>query len=158
MSRKAGRPPKPVELKLIEGNRGKRKLALPPKAPPSRPNCPAWLSTYAKTEWRYIVPVLDELGLLTKLDRMVLAGACDAAADFRRATEELEKSPSLLVKGGGRISKNPLIQIKRDARRDVLAFSSALGLSPSDRVRLLGAAGPPSGKSALYDILTSEEA
>jgi len=152
MSRRTGRPPKPTELKLIEGNPGKRKLIAPPKAPPARPQCPSWLSDYAKTEWHYIVPVLDELGLLTKVDRAVLAGFCEAVSIFRAATEALNDS-TILVKSSGRIAKNPVIQIQRDARRDMLAYAGALGLSPSDRGRLLGSAAPNPGRTGLEGLI-----
>jgi P27 family predicted phage terminase small subunit len=156
MSRRAGRPPKPVELKLIEGNRGKRRLEEPPKAAPGRPTAPSWLTDYAKAEWRYLVPILDELGLLTRADRAVLATYCEAFAVFRAATEGLGDAIAegkLMVKSGNRLSKHPLLQVQRDARRDVLAHSAALGISPVDRVRLLGAARPPATTSGLDEVI-----
>lgn len=138
MAKRGGRPPKPVELKVIEGNRGKRAIKTPPKAKPDKPICPAWLHEYAKTEWRYLVPYLDELGLLTKIDRAALTLLADALGDFRRAAEELAQAKSLMVKTGNRVSKHPLIQVKRDARRDADALLGSFGMTPADRMRLLG--------------------
>jgi P27 family predicted phage terminase small subunit len=158
MPKRGGRPPKPVELKVIEGNRGKRKITEPPKAPPSRPQCPSWLSDYAKTEWRYIVPILDELGLLTKLDRPALAMLCDALGLFRRGVEELNQSKTLMVKSGNRVSKHPLIQVVRDARRDADAILGSFGMTPADRVRLLGEAQTHSGGAGRLSTILSAEA
>lgn len=155
---RTGRPPKPVELKVVEGNPGKRQIIEPPKAPPARPNCPAWLSDYAKTEWRYLVPVLDELGLLTKVDRPALSMMCDALGDFRQAAEELQKASSLMVKSGNRVSKHPLIQVKRDARRDAFAILGSFGMSPADRVRLLGEVQHRATGSTLSDLLEEAQA
>lgn len=155
---RTGRPPKPVELKVVEGNPGKRKLTAPPKAPPARPNCPAWLSDYAKTEWRYLVPILDELGLLTKVDRPALSMMCDALGDFRLAAEELNKAKTLMVKSGNRVSKHPLIQVKRDARRDAFAILGSFGMSPADRVRLLGEVQHRATGSTLSDLLEEAQA
>lgn len=142
---RTGRPPKPVELKLIEGNPGKRRIAEPPKAPPSKPRCPSWLSTYAKTEWRRVVPVLDDLGLLTTVDRSTLAAYCEAVATFKEATELIAEL-GVLVQGRrkGEAVKNPALQVQRDAARLIASYSAMFGLSPSDRVRLTGDTAPAS--------------
>lgn len=137
MSR-GGRPPKPVELKVIEGNPGKRRLVAPPKAPPSRPRCPSWLSDYAKTEWRRVVPVLDGLGLLTTIDRSTLAAYCESVATFKAATAIVADKGVLVQGRKGEAVKNPALQVQRDAARNIAQFSSMFGLSPSDRVRLTG--------------------
>lgn len=150
-----GRKPKPHHLKVIEGNPGKRSMAPPPKAPPARPYCPAWLSKYAKTEWRRVVPELDALGVLTKVDRSALAAYCEAVATFKEATEAIDKV-GVLVQGRrkGDVIKNPALQVQRDAARLIATFSAMFGLSPSDRVRLMGDAKPgPAAGDPLETLL-----
>lgn len=149
-----GRPPKPVELKVIEGRMSSDDVArLGPKAPPSKPHCPSWLSTYAKTEWRRITPHLDRMGLLTQLDRHTLACYCQAVATFREATEAAQKG--ILVKGQkGEAVKNPALQIQRDAARSIATYSSLFGLSPADRVRILQEGVLDNGNT-LDDLLTA---
>lgn len=151
---RTGRPPKPHHLKVIEGNPGKRRLTEPVKPPPSRPRCPGWLSPYAKTAWRRLVPILDAMGVLTSADTETMAGLCEAVSRFRKATETIAKS-DVLVKGQkGEAVKNPAIQIQRDATRDIATFSAMFGLSPSDRVRLLGASQLGAGSGlTLEDLL-----
>ena len=144
-SPRSGRPPKPHNLKVIEGNPGKRKLAEAPKAPPSTPTMPSYLTAYAKTEWRRIVPILDSVGLLTQVDRQTLAAYCEAVATFKAATETIAQT-GILVQGRrkGEAIKNPALQVQRDAARLIATYSAMFGLSPSDRVRLL--ADPSAGR------------
>lgn len=135
---RTGRPPKAHHLKVIEGNPGKRRLAEPAKAAPQRPRCPSYLTPYAKTTWRRLVVVLDDLGILTGADRETMAALCEAVSRFKAATEKIAAS-DVLVKGDRGPVKNPAIQIQRDATRDIATYSAMFGLSPADRVRLLGA-------------------
>lgn len=155
MTRRGGRPPKPVELKLIEGNPGKRPVKLPPKAPPEKPRCPAWLSDYAKLEWKRVVPVLDRLGLLTSVDRATLSAYCEAVATFKAAVEAVKREGILVSRRGGELVKNPALQVERDASRLIAAYSGMFGLSPSDRVRLLGTGQAGGGLSELEALLGS---
>lgn len=134
--RPRGRPPKPVELRVIEGNPGKRALPETVKPPPEKPNCPAWLQTYAKTVWARLVPRLDELGLIAYIDVFTLAAYCEAVADYRKATEQLNASALLVTGQKGNAVTNPLWRIKRDAAATMNALAGQLGLSPADRVRL----------------------
>jgi phage terminase small subunit len=70
----AGRKPKPNVIKLITGNPGRRPLnKREPKPRPGIPSCPSHLSLTAKAEWRRIVPLLSECGLVTEIDRAALA-------------------------------------------------------------------------------------
>lgn len=153
-SPRAGRPPRPHHLKVIDGNPGKRSLAAPAQPPPSKPRCPTWLTTYAKTEWRRVVPALDALGLLTGVDRSTLAAYCEAVATFKEATEAVTEY-GILVKGRrkGEAVKNPALQIQRDAARSIATYSAMFGLSPSDRVRLVGDPGHRTGRT-LDEILS----
>lgn len=142
MNARAGRPPKPTHLKVIEGNPGKRPLAQPPKPSPEKPRCPSYLSPYAKTVWRRLVPLLDDMGILTTQDRETMAAFCQAVADFRRAVEVInEKGYMVQGRRKGEAVKNPMLQVKREAVREIATFSAMFGLSPADRVRLVGDAG-----------------
>lgn len=135
---RTGRPPKPHHLKVLEGNPGGRRLVEPPKPPPSKPRCPSWLQPYAKTVWRRLVDILDDLGVLTTADRETMAVFCEAVADYRDATEKLAKT-GLLVQGQkGNAVTNPLWRIKRDAGKAIAEMSARFGLTPADRVRLMG--------------------
>jgi P27 family predicted phage terminase small subunit len=133
-------PIKPTAIKILEGNRGHRKLPQnepqPDKTPPI---CPYWLSYQAKSEWKRIVPELERLGLLTVVDRVALAGYCESYSRWVKAARELQKgftyeffTPEFKVK---RVKK-PEVDICRDALAQVKAFCVEFGLTPSSRARM----------------------
>lgn len=154
MSRR-GRPPKPLELKVLEGGlSGKELGSLPPKPPPSKPRCPAWLAPYAKTEWRRIVPELDALGMLTQVDRTTLAVYCQQVAIFKEATNIVTRG--ILTTGQkGEPVKNPALQVLRDSARLIATYSSMFGLSPSDRARILSAGADVPGGPTLEELMAA---
>ncbi len=72
--------PKPTALKLLEGNPGKRALNLSDGVNPrvEIPSAPKHLGQEAKKEWKRITPLLEDLGLISGLDRAALALYCQA--------------------------------------------------------------------------------
>ena len=128
----AGRKPKPVALKLIEGNRGKRRIPKTPMPPPELLAPPAGMCAPARKEWDRVAPQLDRLGLLTGLDRAALHAYCEAYAR-RCAAERHVHSKGIMV---GRV-KNPAAQIIRDASMEMRAWCSEFGMTPSARARMV---------------------
>ncbi len=74
----------PNVIKLLRGNPGKRPLNLsdginPPIATPSPPD---WLSPQSKKEWRRISAELEELGLISEIDKASLSTYCQTWGDL----------------------------------------------------------------------------
>jgi P27 family predicted phage terminase small subunit len=139
----AGRKPKPTAQKELAGNPGKRKLNKSEPKPSGIPACPSCLDAAAKREWKRISRELVAVGLLTSVDRAMLASYCDAYSRWSQATEELNelrrtKGKSVLVVGTktGYPMQNPLIGIINTAADQMRKFGAELGLSPSSRTRL----------------------
>ncbi len=77
----AGRRPKPLALKLVSGNPGKRPLPTDEPAPVSgRPWKPAGLSKVADAEWERLADLLDGELRLSLADGPHLLGAATAYA------------------------------------------------------------------------------
>ena len=146
-----GRKPTPTNLKLLRGNPGKRPInANEPKPAPKAPGMPAWLSTEARNEWRRVVPELDKLGLLAKVDRGALAAYCETWATFVAATHLVHEHGIVYMRKvdevtdmDGRVieihvapAKNPALIVARDAAAQIRAFCSEFGLTPSARTRI----------------------
>jgi P27 family predicted phage terminase small subunit len=132
-----GRKPKPVELRIIEGNRGHRKIPEnTPKPTPVRPDRPGWLLPYAKREWSRVVPVLEKLGLLTELDRGVLAAYCQAWARFKQAEDVLNKQGFVTVTDKGNVVQRPEVSISRNAVQTMIKCAAEFGMTPSSRGRI----------------------
>lgn len=94
----AGRP-KPTALKVIEGNRGKRKLpGNEPKPKPKAPPCPKDIDAGAKRAWRRIVPMIEGVGLLTVIDGDMLAVLCQTRSRLEQIYRRLKKLPNLIRK------------------------------------------------------------
>lgn len=137
---RTGRPRKPTILKIIQGNPGKRPLPKnePSPRPPSKSELapPEVLDLDAKKEWNRIAPELDRMGLLTKLDRTILAAYCDNYSRWIKAAKEL-KATGLTVEGakGGEIT-SPFIKIVRDAQAACHRFAVEFGFTPASRTRI----------------------
>lgn len=89
--------PKPAALKALEGNPGRRTLNLSDGVNPrvEIPAAPKHLGREAAKEWKRITPLLEELGLISGLDRAALALYCQT---YGRLCE-LEEAFNLEVKG-----------------------------------------------------------
>ena len=151
-----GRPPKPTHLKLLQGNAGKRRQPEgEPKPPLETPSCPAWLSKVAKTEWKRIVPELEELQLLTRCDRAALAAYCESYSSWQAAEKWLRKNgPQYIVRDkDGQIkyvAQFPMVAVANKSKSDMRAFLTEFGLSPASRTRIKGAAAPPGKKKGFH--------
>jgi len=132
-------PAKPTALKVIEGNRGKRKLE-PEKEPQPKlglPQPPRWLSKLAKQEWRKRGKQLLELGLMTELDEANFAAYCQAYADLQEAQAIIDKEGAIWVsKKSGYAQAHPAVAMKHKAMADLRKFSAPFGMTPSDRAGL----------------------
>jgi P27 family predicted phage terminase small subunit len=140
-----GRKPKPTHLKLVTGNPGRRPLnAREPKPEISIPPVPAELCDDAKEEWARVSVELHRAGMLTTVDRGVLAAYCQAYGRFITAERMLrklaEKNPAtqgLIIKTtNGNAIQNPLIGIANKAHNDMVRYAVEFGMTPSARSRI----------------------
>lgn len=68
----AGRKPKPTAVKKLEGNPGKRKLNTKEPVPAKgMPACPDWLMPEAKKEWERLAKLMNQMGVLTEVGRLL---------------------------------------------------------------------------------------
>jgi len=141
-----GRKPKPIEIKILEGNPGRRLLNLnEPKPISMAPECPDWLLDEAKKEWNRLAPELERLGLLTIIDRAAFAGYCQSYAKWKIAEEFIKKNGMTYEipkrdKEGKVISTYiavfPEVYITRQCLNQIKAFAAEFGLTPSSRGRI----------------------
>ncbi|MBK3559323.1 phage terminase small subunit P27 family [Streptomyces sp. MBT56] len=143
-----GPPPTPSKLVELKGNPSKKKVTTEPEPTRGAPRPPADLKGEALAEWGRIVPELDRLGLLTKVDRAYLVAYVESWASFNAAREALAEHGPLVAGRDGGLVKNPASQIMRDAADLMLKFGSRFGLSPSDRTRLSVPSGNEDGPDA----------
>ena len=142
-----GRKPKPTALKRADGNPGKRPLNLhEPQVPDGRPTCPSHLSQAAKTEWKRIAGTLHEMGLLTTVDRAVLATYCQSYGRWVEAEKKLAETPALIRTPSGYVQQSPWLSVANRQMELMGRAMAELGLTPASRSRIAlpeGAGGQP---------------
>lgn len=128
---------KPTQIRILEGNKAHRPLPKnEPKPTPGRPICPAWISIEAKRKWRALVPELEKLGLLTKIDADLLAQYCMQYAMWRKCeTFRAEKGDTYRTVDG-EWKLRPEVNVSFKAAYQMIRLGSAFGLSPADRTKL----------------------
>lgn len=148
------RGPKPQSnvIKLLRGNPGRRAIDLSDGVQPvvAVPDAPRHLTKEARKEWRRITVELDELGLISRLDRAALAIYCQtwgrlvlaeqALEAKRRAAEEndadqveavfIQRTPT------GYQRESVLLRIIGRLQQDCDRYLASFGMSPSSRSRV----------------------
>lgn len=143
-----GRKPKPTNLKLLEGNRGRR--ALPANEPEyTLTDCapPPELSDSAQEEWRRVFPILAGSRVLTDVDISIFRSYCEAVGAMRdlkiierdaAETDELFKG-LFITAPSGKIEQAPWFVAQRQWSEVLRKCCMELGLTPSSRTRVAAA-------------------
>jgi P27 family predicted phage terminase small subunit len=103
------------------------------------PECPEWLDENARKIWLDIVPKLEQLNLITKLDSALLTAYCLAIVDLKNARMILHVEGMLhRVKGKhAKLTKHPAYDIQAQALRTIKTISEMFGFDPHTRFRSL---------------------
>ena len=155
MTGSRGPLPKPAALKALEGNPGKRALDLSAGVNPrvEVPSAPRHLSKEARKEWARITPILEELGLISGLDRTALALYCQAFGRLSELETAFAGMVARLVDGGAEYSdavyqasysvtpsgyaqQSVIVQLLGKHREQVNRYLMHFGLSPAARGRV----------------------
>jgi P27 family predicted phage terminase small subunit len=136
-----GRKPRPVELRVIEGNPGKRRLTKPLRVDRGLPEPPEHLDAIALAEWARMSTELRANGLLTRSDRAALAAYCMAYSRWVQAEAEIARRGMLYQRPNGAWQQSPFVVIAHRAMMIMAAFLSEFGMTPVSRTRLSVAEG-----------------
>lgn len=141
------RPPKPTELKLLEGNKGKRALNRNEPDPDYLDNLapPAWMPEDAQKVWSEVAFKLRKAKVLTVLDVQALEIACVSIANYRRATlkvgenlvELKEKEKESGEAAAPQLVMNPWAIVQAMSYKQAMAALREFGMTPSARSRVL---------------------
>lgn len=136
-----GRRPKPVELKLLEGNPGGRRLPTVDEQPTvthGKPVAPPNLPQQAQILWRELVKLLDSMGVLANSDRRALEMLCRAYALYLQAQDEITKHGLLVQSFNAQTGlemwkRNPAVDIANAAHTNMVRLLIEFGLTPAAR-------------------------
>lgn len=174
-----GPKPKPVELKVLEGNRGHRPVTTDGQLRPQVevPDPPKYLGREARKEWKRITVELARNNIVAKLDQHMLGMLCQSVERLVLFETALQRQTELaLAKQGdpeaayiGRTEKGYELQSVRyqllnREREMLMKLLGEFGLSPSLRAKVVtgtrmaqlslfeGGATPAAGPSSFEDF------
>ncbi|MDB5848574.1 MAG: hypothetical protein JWP29_2326 [Rhodoferax sp.] len=147
--------PKPSALKVLEGNPGKRALNLSDGLNPriEIPSAPKHLGIEARKEWKRVTPILEELGLISGLDRAALGLYCQAVGRLSeletafnglvdvhvskgKLYAEAVYAASYAITPNGFAQQSVIVQLLKSHREQVNRYLMHFGMSPAARARV----------------------
>ena len=138
---KRGPAPTPSAILQLRGSWRADANKADPKPKAGRPTCPAWLDKYAKAAWKQLVPQLDDMGVLTKIDGQALTLLCQTWGKWRRAEEMIQKHGEVypIKTDAGEVKylqQSPYVSIARSASDQLARMFREFGMTPSARTRI----------------------
>lgn len=145
---------KPVELKVLEGNRGNRPLDLTGMFRPEvgLPDAPRWLLPEAKKAWRRLSIELIRYNLLSKVDRDGFAMLCQTVGRLEQVERAILARQKLLKSQGKEeaealLDKTPnglqvqsaIYQVLNREQAKLHQLLGSFGLRPDARARVTAA-------------------
>lgn len=140
-----GRPPKPTNVHLLNGNPSKLKkkdLDARVDIPVEIPEPPSHLSPSALAEWHRISPELEKMQVVSMVDRAALAAYCSSYSIWEIADNKIQSlGEAGMVVGDNELAKvSPWMRVRSSAIIEMHKFLIEFGFSPSSRSRVMGAA------------------
>ena len=141
-----GAKPKATVLKLVTGNPGRRPLNAQEAKPKTVvPEPPEMMNEAALKEWHRVTPLLEEVGLIAKLDRAIIAAYCMAWSRWIECERMLETTGLIVKAPNGYPMYSPYLSASNKALDQVRQLSEQIGLSGSARSRIK--ANAPDGET-----------
>ncbi|HAV4225457.1 MULTISPECIES: phage terminase small subunit P27 family [Acinetobacter calcoaceticus/baumannii complex] len=136
---KTGRPPKPLQEKILSGARIRNDrdedaqvanaavdLGMPP--------CPSWVKGAAKKHWEVLGPKLVQAGLLSVVDGDVFGLHCDNIAAYEQVCEKLTKFDDWIAKTPNDfVIQSAWLQIRNKLQELIIKTAREFGLTPAAR-------------------------
>ena len=117
---------------------------MPSRGPPpgSRPAL-ACLGDEARKEWQRLSKELAALGLLTGLDRGMLAAYCQAHALWVEAVSSIERYGTMVKSPNGFPMQSPYVAVANKQVDIMVRIAAEFGMTPSSRTRIRVGDKPP---------------
>lgn len=150
---KPGPAPKPIELKVLEGNRGKRPLSVNLdstfRPETGMPSVPKGLSAGARKVWKRLGSELLRYNLISVVYSDIFEELCETVADVKELRHSIRAKQNLLraekkdpmeaftvLTPNGMPQQHPLYQILKSERQMMLSLLAKFGLSPAEQANV----------------------
>ena len=138
-----GPAPTPTTVLKLRGSTlvSKRRLAREVQGPAGLPQAPDWLDEGAKAMWDHLLPMLEGMGVLTRIDGNALARYCRLWSRWRKAEAYLDKHGEMypLKDDQGRVKcvqQWPQVAIAAKLAQQLTRLEQEFGMTPSARSRV----------------------
>ena len=140
---KRGPKPTPTATLKLRGSTlvTRRREASEVQGPAGTPDPPDWLDDQARATWDHLLPMLEGMGVLTRIDGNALARYCRLWSRWRKAEAYLDKHGEMypLKDDHGRIKcvqQWPQVAIANQLAQQLARLEQEFGMTPSARARL----------------------
>ena len=134
------RRPKPTGIRLVEGNKGRKKInGNEPRYKHELPEPPPILDETGLLEWRRAGDILVGFKVLTEADMAVFAGYCFSYQEWIRLCKIIrEKELAAIVQRtpNGMMVESAISTAASKYYKQMLKAAVELGLTPSSRTRI----------------------
>jgi len=135
-----GPPPKPDQLKRLEGNPGGRRLKSSADEPDVEiPRCPEIVASdeVALAMWKELAHELHRLRLIARINAPVLAALCVHWARWRRAEEKIRECGEVIETDSGYLQQSAWLTVANKAYEQFLRAAQEFGMTPSSYSRVI---------------------
>ena len=135
-----GRKPKSIEMKLLNGNPGRRQLGQSSDAPFTAAPLekPGWLDVHGSQEWDRLVSTLARI--LSPASAGMVLIACDSYSEWMRAVAAIEREgetyTTVNVHAQEFVRPRPEVAMRSNARQAYFRALAELGASPVAHTRV----------------------
>ena len=159
MGRRGPAPTPTAILKLRGSPRATRRDRKDePPGPPGRPDRPVWLDDQAREMWDHLVPLLEVMRVLTRIDGNALARYCRLWARWRKAESFIDSKGEMYPlkdnQGGVKCFVQwPQVGIANKLAQQLTRLEQEFGMTPAARARVhveQRSQLPPSRKSRFF--------
>jgi len=140
---KPGRPRIPTKIHVLRGtDRRDRINDAEPQPEVKIPEPPPIIKGIALEEWNRITKELHDLGLVSELNRSLLAAYCKAYERWIEAEQHYQTEPKIYKTESGYPIVNPWRGVADKALEQMHKFGRGFGLDPESLTRIKGSADP----------------
>ncbi len=136
-----GPRPTPSAVLKLRGTYRMDRSHKEPKAPKGIPRCPAWLDPLSKHAWKQLLPQLQKMGILSRIDSNALVRYCRSWSRWIRAEQFIEKHGECypLKDGNGKtkcLAAFPQVASANKLGMLLTKLEQEFGMTPSARTRI----------------------
>ncbi len=154
MMARPGPAPTPTAILKMRGTARADRRRGEPQPHRGRPRCPAWLDRRAKDLWKRLVPQLQQMGVLARIDGQALARYCQTYSQYIDMVRAVRKDGYKRGIKNGYEQQTPEVGIATKLQAILLKLEAEFGMTPSARARLSVQEEPP--KDDIGDILLGD--